>query len=73
MKDKLHFFGSYEQAKDKRTEVRSSFVPSAAERNGDFSGAGLPGCSEAKPIDPLTGQAFPGNIIPPTASAPRAS
>jgi len=63
-KDKIHFFGSYEQAKDKRTEVRSAFTPTAAERNGDFSGAGLPGCSEAKPIDPLTGQPFPGNVIP---------
>ena len=70
IKDKLHFFGSYEKAKDQRTEVRTSFVPSAAERNGDFSGAGVPGCSEAKPIDPLTGRAFPGNIIPANRISP---
>ena len=70
IKDKLHFFASFEQAKDKRTEVRSSFVPSAAERNGDFSGPGLPGCSEQKPIDPLTGQPFPGNIIPSNRISP---
>jgi hypothetical protein len=64
MKDKLHFFLSYEQAKDKRSEVRSSFVPTAAERIGDFSAAGISGCTEQKPIDPLTGQPFPGNVIP---------
>jgi len=70
LKDKIHFFGSYEQAKDKRTEVRSAFTPTAAERNGDFSGAGIPGCTESKPIDPLTGQAFPGNIIPANRISP---
>lgn len=64
IKDKLHFFVSLEWNKDKRSDVRTSFVPTAAERNGDFSGPGVPGCSPAKPIDPLTGQPFPGNVIP---------
>lgn len=64
MKDKLHFFLSYEKNNDKRSDVRTSFVPTQAERNGDFSAAGIPGCTENKPIDPLTGQPFPGNIIP---------
>jgi hypothetical protein len=64
MKDKLHFFVSWEKNNDKRSDVRTSFVPTQAERNGDFSAAGIPGCTENKPIDPLTGQPFPGNIIP---------
>jgi len=64
IKDKLHFFFSYEKNKDARTETRTSFVPTEAERMGDFSGPGIAGCSSPKPIDPLTGQAFPGNIIP---------
>ncbi len=64
IKDKLHFFISEEKNKDKRSDVRSAFVPTQAERNGDFSAPGIAGCSSPKPIDPLTGQPFPGNIIP---------
>jgi hypothetical protein len=63
IKDKLHFFASLEWNKDKRSDVRSAFVPTQAERNGDFSG-GIAGCSSPKPLDPLTGQPFPGNVIP---------
>jgi len=69
LKDKLHFFVSLEWNKDKRNEVRTSFVPTAAERSGDFSSS-LPGCSSPTPIDPLTGQPFPGNIIPPDRISP---
>jgi hypothetical protein len=65
VKDKLHFFFSYERNKDARTDTRASFVPTQAERSGDFSGPGIAGCSPPKPIDPLTGQPFPGHIIPP--------
>ncbi len=63
IKDKLHFFVSLEWNKDKRSTVRPSFVPTEAERSGDFSNS-IPGCSPPAPIDPLTGQPFPGNIIP---------
>jgi len=63
IKDKLHFFWSQEWNKDKRSDVRTSQVPTAAERNGDFSQSPA-GCSPPAPIDPLTGQAFPGNAIP---------
>jgi hypothetical protein len=69
LKDKLHFFVSLEWNKDKRSSVRTSFVPTAAERAGDFSSS-LPGCSSPTPIDPLTGQPFPGNIIPPDRISP---
>jgi len=64
IKDRLHFFFSYENNNDKRSSTRTSFVPTQAEKNGDFSAPGLAGCSDPKPIDPLTGQPFPGNIIP---------
>ena len=73
IKDKLHFFLSYEKNKDAKSEVRSSFVPTAAERNGDFSGPGIAGCSPPKPIDPVTGQTFPGNIIPANRISPAGS
>ncbi len=64
LKDKLHFFVSYEKNIDDRTDVRSAFVPTAAERAGDFSGAPLHDCTPAAPIDPRTGAPFPGNVIP---------
>lgn len=63
IKDKLHFFGSTEFNREKRGIVRTAFVPTAAERAGDFS-TRIPGCSPPVPLDPLTGEPFPGNRIP---------
>jgi len=66
IKDKLFFFGTYQG-----TRVRSAaqgqvaFVPTAAERQGDFSDISTP------LVDPTTGTAFQGNQISPTLfSAP---
>ena len=64
LKDKLHFFVSYEKNKDDRSNTRTGFVPTEAERAGDFSGAPLAGCTPPVPVDPLTGEPFPGNVIP---------
>lgn len=64
IKDRLHFFASQEWNDEERGVVRTGFVPTAAERAGDFSQAGIAGCSSQAPIDPLTGQPFPGGVIP---------
>ncbi|HEY2940952.1 MAG TPA: carboxypeptidase regulatory-like domain-containing protein [Vicinamibacteria bacterium] len=64
IKDKLHLFLSWEKNKDDKSSVRSGFVPTLAERAGDFSGSRLAGCTPQIPVDPLTGQPFPGNVIP---------
>jgi hypothetical protein len=64
IRDKLHFFVSYEHNQDSRSDVRSGFVPTALERAGNFSPAPPDGCTPPVPIDPLTGQPFPGNVIP---------
>jgi hypothetical protein len=64
LRDKLHFFLSGEINDEERGVVRTGFVPTDAERRGDFS-ASIPGCSPPAPIDPLTGAPFPGNVIPP--------
>jgi hypothetical protein len=64
VKDKLHFFVSEEWNRSLRGTVRSSFVPTAAEREGDFSGPPIPGCTPPLPLDPLTGQRFAGGRIP---------
>ncbi len=57
-KQSLFFFWGQEWQRDRTVEEQTAIVPTAAMRNGDFSGF-----SRAI-IDPLTGQAFPGNVIP---------
>ena len=64
VRDRLHFFASQEWNRERLGSVRQAFVPTAAERAGDFSGATIPGCSSPTPLDPLTGQPFAGNRIP---------
>ena len=64
LKDKLHFFGNLEWNLEDRGTARAAFVPTEAERRGDFSGPRIPGCSPSLPVDPLTGALFPNNQIP---------
>src|SRR3954470_22964644 len=64
LKNRLQFFGSEEWNREKRGSVRTAFVPTAAERAGDFSGPAIPNCTLGAPIYPLTGSPFPGNKIP---------
>jgi len=64
LRDRLHFFLAQEWNDETRGTVRTAVVPTAAERAGDFSGPRVAGCSAPIPLDPLTGQPFPGNVIP---------
>jgi hypothetical protein len=59
IKDKLFYFGTY-QGTTVRSEPsgRVAFVPTAAERAGDFSS------TARQLVDPTTRQPFPGNQIP---------
>jgi hypothetical protein len=70
IKDKLHFFGGMEWNIEDRGTTRTALVPTQAERNGDFSQGGVPGCSPRIPRDPLTNAAFPGNRIPANRISP---
>lgn len=57
-KDKSFFFLNYEGTRIRQGRTTNVVVPTEAQRRGDFSAL-------ATPIrDPLTGVAFPGNIIP---------
>jgi hypothetical protein len=58
IKDKTFFFGDYQGLRITSGQVRLSTVPSMKMRQGDFS--------EVNRViyDPLTGQPFPGNIVP---------
>ena len=55
--DRLFGFGYYEGFRNTRGTTQNIAVMSAAERMGDFSGSGTI-------IDPMTGEPFPGNVIP---------
>jgi hypothetical protein len=62
---KLYFFVSQEFVDDIRpTTILRTNLPTAAELNGDFSQTRLPNGTIQPIIDPRTGRAFPGNIIP---------
>jgi hypothetical protein len=65
--DKTFFYANYEGSNDKAIfgGARAT-VPTAAMRNGDFSGASF------VIKDPLTGQPFPGNVIPANRISPQA-
>jgi len=56
-RNKLFAFGYYEGYRNRSGLTQTLVVPTAAQRGGDFSGG-------AAVRDPLTGQPFPGNVIP---------
>lgn len=64
-KDKLFFFGDYEDTQEHQFEgLKTYAVPTSAERTGDFSKMGFTIYDPTKPDNPDgTRQAFPGNII----------
>jgi hypothetical protein len=66
-KDKTFYFGSYQGTRvNSEAGAQTPIVPSAAQRTGDFTGT--------KAIkDPLSGAAFPNNIIPASRISPFAT
>jgi hypothetical protein len=72
-KDKAFFFWSEEWNRENRGQVRQDWLPSAAERAGNFNDiAGCPAGSGAPavPNDPNTGSPFPNNTIPSSQLSP---
>ena len=57
---RTYFFLDYEATRRSEGVTRVTNVPTAAERRGDFSNSLLP-----RPLNPFTGQPFPGNQLPP--------
>jgi hypothetical protein len=62
-KDRVHFFASAEWNDEIRGVAVSGHVPTAEQRAGDFNFVNTD-CGFQVPVDPLTGQPFPGNVIP---------
>jgi outer membrane receptor protein involved in Fe transport len=62
---KLYFFVSQEFTRDARpTSTLRTNLPTARERAGDFAGTFTTAGTLQAITDPLTGQPFPGNVIP---------
>src|SRR5712691_1013334 len=76
LKNKLFFFSSYEGFRQRKGSILTTWVPTQAERNGDFSQIGSTNTTSVLPIyDPTTSAgctataatcrtAFAGNVIP---------
>ena len=63
VKNKTFFWASGEAYTDNQPQANGFLVPTTAELRGDFSGVTRNG-SPITLRDPLTGQPFPGNVIP---------
>lgn len=63
-RDRSFVFANFDGLRERRGLSRLATVPSIAERAGDLSGLGRP------VIDPFTGSAFPGNVIPSARISP---
>jgi hypothetical protein len=84
IKDKLFFFSSYEGFRQRKGSTLTTWMPTALERQGNFSQIGSTGTSSVLPIyDPVTSAncvsggptcrtAFAGNMIPATRLDPTA-
>ena len=64
MRDKLFVFGFYEGYRNTRGTTTNLLVPTAAQRGGNLGGTVR---------DPLTGQPFPGGVIPSNRISPIAA
>jgi len=58
VRNRTFFFADYEGTRSREGITRLANVPTLREREGDFSQSAF------APIDPLTGQPFPGGVIP---------
>ncbi len=59
VRDRTFFFVDYEGTRSREGITRTANVPTLQERAGDFSQSLF-----GVPVDPFTGQAFPGGVIP---------
>ena len=58
------FFVGYQWTRDRNDTTQSALMPTATDREGDFSRAVNGSGQPVKIFDPATGQPFPGSIIP---------
>jgi hypothetical protein len=64
-RDEAFFYGYYEGFRNRQGVTRAAVVPTAGQRQGDFSGLIDPQTGQPRPlINYLSGQPFPNNRIP---------
>lgn len=64
-RDRTFFFANYEGLRIHQSVTKTTLLPSAAERQGDFSGINpVTGIPFPAIINPATGQPYQGNVIP---------
>src|SRR5262249_16547156 len=66
-------FLGYQRTVDHHASTQSILVPSLLQRRGDFSQARDAFGRPVQIVDPLTGQPFPGNVIPAARISPQAA
>ncbi len=67
IKDSIFFYANFEGLREDQGQTQLGTVPTAAVRAGNLSGLG------ATVTNPLTGQPFPGDVIPPSLISPHAA
>jgi hypothetical protein len=72
LKHRMFFFFSYEGIRDKIPTNRTRTIPDPRLRGGDFSWIPAVQSGAIRIVDPLTGQPFPGNVIPSSRLDPAA-
>ena len=68
-----NFFGGYQRIQDHSATSEAGLLPTLLERSGDFSQSRNALGQPVQVIDPLTGQPFPGNVIPADRITPQAA
>jgi hypothetical protein len=68
-KNKTFFFWSQEWRRDRLPYTFDQLVPTAAERSGNFSDVCALGPADC-PVDPTSGNPYPGNMVPFNAADP---
>jgi hypothetical protein len=68
-----NMFVGFQHSADHNATTQSALVPTAAEHQGDFSQSFDASGRPVHLVDPSTGLAFPGNVIPPSRISPQAS
>jgi hypothetical protein len=68
----INFFVGYQWLHNRNASTQPALMPTAAERNGDFSQSVNPLGLPLAFADPTTGSPFPGNVIPQTRISPQA-
>lgn len=67
IRNRSFFFANIDGLTERQGGSNLATVPTAAERKGNFTGSGV------SVVDPLTGEVFPGDVIPASRISPLAS